>query len=442
MDLDQVKITKNKIISKEKHKEINILSVWADGYELICSRRHRLFTITTDGIEEIYLKDLSVGDYILAVRKISVRGTKYLGEDAARFVGYVLGDGVISKKRRGVILFDKDKSILDYYRRLVNKVYKIHAKISPNIKSNSFKLSVYSDQLVDFLHHLGIQGKAKNRRVPEKIMNSTQSEIKQFLAGLYDAEGNSYHDPRFFSASKEFLKDAQMLLLRLGIDAHLLERTRNVRLPQGKIINHQIFTLQVLSRNDQLKFLRLIPTLKRQTLSSDAKLKEEKLPVHRLLHQIVAKIEAAGKKGFWHALEISENIKSRRNTEEIIPIWSTVGKFIRQIEKFGYSGRDLDIVKQLYAATNYKWLKVKKIICLPSPRYSLFDFTVIPTQNLITDGIVSHNSFATDLLQGGADLREVQELLGHKNVATTQIYTHVTNRQLREVHLRAHSGNK
>lgn len=59
----------------------------------------------------------------------------------------------------------------------------------------------------------------------------------------------------------------------------------------------------------------------------------------------------------------------------------------------------------------------------------------------ITPHAMRH-SFATDLLSQGVDLRILQEFLGHKNIAATQIYAHVTSKKLREIHKKFHSGRK
>ncbi len=106
-----------------------------------------------------------------------------------------------------------------------------------------------------------------------------------------------------------------------------------------------------------------------------------------------------------------------------------------------YLAKRTDAEKALFVGLTKSSKAISRII--PRTVQRLVDYYARKAglPNKIHPHLLRH-AFATDLLIGGADLRSVQELLGHANISTTQIYTHLTNKQLREVHQAFHGRRR
>ena len=91
-----------------------------------------------------------------------------------------------------------------------------------------------------------------------------------------------------------------------------------------------------------------------------------------------------------------------------------------------------DMAEPMFVSDSFKKTDDARLTPRSIQRIVKFYATKAGISKRVTPHVLRH-SFATDLLSNGADIRSVQMMLGHANIATTQVYTHVTDKQLREV---------
>ena len=91
---------------------------------------------------------------------------------------------------------------------------------------------------------------------------------------------------------------------------------------------------------------------------------------------------------------------------------------------------------------NYRGKKTFSRLTRRSMERIVKQYAILAGVPIFTTPHTLRHSMATDLLTQGVDLRTIQEFLGHKSILTTQIYTHITSKRLRDIHRKYHSGKK
>lgn len=286
-------------------------------------------------------------------------------------------------------------------------LYRDYLRLEKNMTSNT--VEAYTDdvgKLLLYLKDAGLQ--------PESVK---LENLEHFAAGLHDIGITPRSQARILSGVRSFYK---FLLMERRIDALPTEL-----LPSPKIGEHLPEVLSVEEIDRIISSIDLSEKEGQRNRAIIEMLYSCGLRVSELCNLLISDI--------WRD-EAFVKVKGKGRKERFVPI---SGRALRELSLWEECRCHIDIRP---GNEDYMFLSFKRGRKLS--RITVFHIVKVLAENAgITKEISPHtfrHSFATHLLEGGANLRAIQEMLGHESIATTEIYTHLDNSRLREEILRHH----
>lgn len=286
-------------------------------------------------------------------------------------------------------------------------LYRDYLRLEKNMTSNT--VEAYTDdvgKLLLYLKDAGLQ--------PESVK---LENLEHFAAGLHDIGITPRSQARILSGVRSFYK---FLLMDRRIDALPTEL-----LPSPKIGEHLPEVLSVEEIDRIISGIDLSEKEGQRNRAIIEMLYSCGLRVSELCNLLISDI--------WRD-EGFVKVMGKGRKERIVPI---SGRALRELSLWEECRCHINIRP---GNEDYVFLSFKRGRKLS--RITVFHIVKVLAENAgITKEISPHtfrHSFATHLLEGGANLRAIQEMLGHESIATTEIYTHLDNSRLREEILRHH----
>ena len=302
-------------------------------------------------------------------------------------------------------------------RDLLNQFFE-HLRYERNVSAHT--LRNYSSDLEQFLDHIAPVDPVTNSRNGPEITEIDHLTIREWLAALHSAQKKKSSIARKLAALRTFFQ----FLVREGIVE--LNPAKLVSTPrlEKKLPTH-------LSVEEAIRFIES-PDLETDLGKRDRAMLElmyaTGVRVAELTTLNVFDVDLQNK---------LIRVTGKRRKQRIIPFGDPAGDALRGYlsvrEKFllnaPISKRDEDVLFLNYQGTRITTRSVGRMV----EKY----IRLCAGMHNISPHALRH-SFATHLLDSGADLRDIQELLGHARLSTTQIYTHVSMEKLVEVYDKAH----